>query len=324
MARPGEQLPSLRLGRREIERLTAALLISILVHLGAWGGYMAEKKFGWWSKLMRPFQRHLQLVPKPPVVEKKIDPQIFLDVADPSAEPPKEAKYYSSQNSKAANPEADKESNQPKLTGKQTFVTRTEDVPKQVVTKPTPPAPAPQKPAEAKPAQEKPATSLMPGGLEKAKPENTAKPDEQPAKPERPRTLREAMAQQRSSQLPGQAMQQSGGVREHRLKSSLDALGTSFGGYDRAVIEAVTQRWYDLLDSQQFASDRTGKVTVTFTMHPDGTITEVKISGNTVGDLLGYVCQAAIEQAAPFGKWPSDMKLKFGVAREITFTFYYY
>ena len=28
----------------------------------------------------------------------------------------------------------------------------------------------------------------------------------------------------------------------------------------RRIIEAVTQRWYDLLDSQKFALDRTGKV----------------------------------------------------------------
>ena len=160
--------------------------------------------------------------------------------------------------------------------------------------------------------------------LEKAKPEDSAKPDEKSAKPERPRTLREALAQ-RSSQVPGLAMQQDGGVKHHAVKSSLDAMSTPFGAYDRAIIEAVSQRWYDLLDSQQFASDRTGKVTVTFHLNPDGTATEMKIASNTVGDLLGYVCQAAIEQASPFGKWPPDMRRMVGANfREITFTFYYY
>jgi hypothetical protein len=51
----------------------------------------------------------------------------------------------------------------------------------------------------------------------------------------------------------------------------------------------------------------------------------VKILENTVGDLLGYVCQAAIEEAAPFGKWPDDMRRMIGANfRDITFTFYYY
>ncbi len=166
----------------------------------------------------------------------------------------------------------------------------------------------------------------MPGGTEKAKPEDSAKPDEKQPTPERPRTLRQAMAQQ-PNQLAGRQMQQDGGVRRKNFSSSLDALSTSFGSYDRKVIEAVTQRWYDLLDSQQFAADRTGKVTVTFILHPDGAITELKVSNNTVGDLLGYVCQEAIEQCLKPGrleKWPSDMKLKFGAVREITFTFYYY
>jgi hypothetical protein len=44
-----------------------------------------------------------------------------------------------------------------------------------------------------------------------------------------------------------------------------------------------------------------------------------------VGDVLSYVCQAAIEQAAPFGKWPDDMRREIGANfREITFTFDYY
>ena len=35
----------------------------------------------------------------------------------------------------------------------------------------------------------------------------------------------------------------------------------------RAFIAAVTQRWYDLLDSRQFAMDRNGKVTLRFRLN---------------------------------------------------------
>jgi hypothetical protein len=45
---------------------------------------------------------------------------------------------------------------------------------------------------------------------------------------------------------------------------------------------------------------------------------------NTVGELLGYLCQEAIEEAAPFAKWPPDMVRLFGTnSRPVTFTFDY-
>jgi hypothetical protein len=312
MVRPSAELASLRLSRLEKSRLLLALLMSLLVHLGVWGGYELEKKFGWWSRLSWPV---LRLISKPPAqpVAPKTPPMIFLDVAEPSAEPPKQAKYYSDKASRAANPDDTPETGQAKIDGKQRDIVRTEDVPKPVKAQPAPP----QKPVEAKPVQPNPANTLMPGGMEKAQPEKSAPP-------ERPRTLREALAVQ-PKQLPGQQMQQSGGVQRRALKVSLDAVSTPFGAYDRAIIEAVQSRWYDLLDSQKFALDRTGKVAVTFRLHPDGTVTESKIGSNSVGDLLGYVCQQAIEQAAPFGKWPQDMRRMIGTNfREITFTFYYY
>jgi hypothetical protein len=46
---------------------------------------------------------------------------------------------------------------------------------------------------------------------------------------------------------------------------------------------------------------------------------------NTVGELLGYVCQKAITDPSPFAPWPSDMRRMVGANfREIAFTFYYY
>jgi TonB family protein len=258
------------------------------------------------------------LPPKP--VVQNVDPTIFLDVSQASADAPKQAKYYSDKNSRAANPDANVDSNQPKLNGKQTNVPKTEDTPRPIKAKPTPPTP-PEKPVEEKPQEAKPASGLHPGGLQTGTPADATKPEEQP-KP-RPRTVREALAQQ-ANQLPGLQMQQDGGVKRRALSSSLDAMATPFGAYDSAIVQAISQRWYDLLDSQSFADSRQGKVTVTFHLNPDGSVTELKISGNTVGDLLGYICQEAIQQAAPFGKWPSDMRRMVGANfREITFTFYY-
>ena len=323
MDRPLGELTSLRFSRLEKERLLIALVVSLCLHLGIWGGYTVGEKTGLWKKFHWPLGK--KLFPAPKLVVQPNPPPIFLDVAEESAEPPKQAKYYSDRNSRAANPDADRESNQPKITGKQTEIPRLRDSEKLIKAKPTTPAPPPQKQVEPKPAQPNPANTLMPGGLEKAKPEDSAKPDDQPQpqQQQRPRTIREALAQ-RSSPLPGQQMQQTGGVQRHG-KASMDAISTPFGQYDKLLIEAVQQRWDDLLDSQKFALDRTGKVTVTFHLNPDGSVTESKISSNSVGDLLGYVCQEAIEQAAPFGKWPDDMRRMVGANfREITFTFFYY
>src|ERR1019366_6967763 len=137
------------------------------------------------------------------------------------------------------------------------------------------------------------------------------------------RPLRRALAQR--DQVPGPQAQQDGGVARRALWSSLDVKATPFGDYDRAIIESVTQRWYDLLDSRRFAQDRSGKVMLRFKLKYDGTIIEMHTLENTVGELLGYLCQEAIEEAAPFAAWPPDMVRMIGANyREITFTFYYY
>ena len=327
MADTGDQPDSLRLSRSDMERLVLALVFSVLAHLGAWGGYEAGKKLGWWQHLPSSAWWHwaekknpqATLVPKPPMT---VTLNFLPDVSHPEAEPPKEAKFYSSKNSQAANPDQSVEKNQPKLNGKQTDIAKTPKLTKLQPAAPPPPQTPPAKPVPPAPAAE-PAKPR--GDLEIAKKAAADNPQKaQPTAPERPRTVKQALAQ-RANQLPGQQMKQEGGVRRQRLWSSLDAKATPFGEYDRAIVEAVTQRWYDLLDSQRFAQDRTGHVTVHFKLLPDGRISEVQPAEENVGPLLSYVCQAAVEQAAPFGKWPPDMVRMIGANfREITFTFYYY
>ena len=319
MVRPRAATASLRWSRVEKTRLLAALLLSLFAHFAVWSGYELGKKSGLWEKLHWPNHKNISIIqPKP--VAQNVDPMIFIDVSQADAEAPKNAKYYSDKNSRAANPDAEKESSQPKLNGRQRDVPKTEDAPKPAKAKPA----APQKPVEAKPEETKAAQALNPGALQPGNPAEIETPEQQPAPEPRPRTVREALAQQ-SKQLPGLQLQQDGGVRRHALSSSLDAMATPFGAYDRAIVEAISQRWYDLLDRQQFAQNRTGKVTVYFHLNPDGSVTEMKITETTVGDLFAYLCRDAIEQAAPFGPWPSDMRRMVGTNfREITFTFYYY
>lgn len=302
-----------------------ALLLSLFAHLAVWGGYETGKKFGWWQAWHTPaWLRHHPKNP-PPLVQSppEAPPEVFVDVSQTDPEPPKKTIYYSDKNSRAANPDADQNSNQPKLNGKQKDVPKTEDTPKFSKLQPSPPQK--QSPPATEPAPAKAAPSSSPMNLGDVKSTQTAdkKTVEQQPSPQkpRPRTLNEALAQQH---LPGLQMQQNGGAHR-RLQASFDVKATPFGDYDRAIIDAVTSRWYGLLDSQQFVQDRTGLVVVKFELKYDGTVENVTVLENTVGDLLGYVCQASIEEAAPFGKWPDAMRAQFGAnSREIKFTFYYY
>ena len=341
MARADNNPGSLRFSRRESERVIAALLLSLFAHLGLWGGYAAGKKMGWWESL-HPAARLLHPAakinpppqPPPPVVQDS-EPNVFVDVSQADADVPKQTKYYSDKNSRAANPEAGN-ANVPKLNGSQKDVPKTEDVPK-LASKPkdTPKAeevpqlpklqpsmPPPQPPTQVAQTEpdEKPQT---PGDLDPKRPKkiNPAPTPVPQPQPERPRTLKQALAQR--DQLPGRQMQQDGGVPRHAFTSSLDVKATPFGDYDRAIIEAVQQRWYDLIANHN--QDRSGKVMLRFKLKSDGSVIEMQTLENTVGELLGYLCQEAIEEAAPFAPWPADIRREIGANyRDVTFTFYYY
>ena len=315
----------MRFSRSDQERLIVALVLSLLIHLVIGGAYLVGKKYGWWHNLHMPFWRH-QVVKKvltpPKPEEKETQPTIFVEVTQPEATPPKNTMFYSDKNSHAANPDEDKNSNQPKLNGKQNDIPKLEDVARLSKAQPPPPQAQPLRPSPA-PA-EPPADEDSPLNMGDQKPKQLAMKktvQQPPAQPPKPRTLKEAMEQHH---LPGLQMHQDGGAR-HRLTSSFDAKSTPFGDYDRAVIYAVTERWYSLLDQQNFAGDRTGRVVIQFKLEYDGSVRDVEVLDNNVGDVLSYVCQAAIENAAPFGKWPDDMRREIGENyREIKFTFDYY
>ena len=117
-------------------------------------------------------------------------------------------------------------------------------------------------------------------------------------------------------------MREDGGVSNHG-RAALSVARTPFGSYDAALVAAVQQRWYDLLDSTTFAQ-RSGRVVVEFRLYYDGRITDMKIDGNEVGEILGALCQRAVLDPSPFAQWPSDMRRAVGKNyRDVMFTFFY-
>ena len=198
------------------------------------------------------------------------------------------------------------------MKGTQTEIAKTEDAPRPDSSK-------------LQPAMQPSREQLAAVGQQNAGDLTLGNPSEtQPPEPPRPRTLQQALAQQ--NQLPG-VTDEAG--RRRPARSARAVAGCARQRRSAHMTppssQAVTQRWYDLLDSQKFARDRTGKVVLRFHLNYDGSITDMEVVQNTVGDLLGYVCQKAVMDPAPFAKWPTDMRRDGGQDyREITFTFYYY
>jgi outer membrane biosynthesis protein TonB len=268
-----------------------------------------------------------------PAAQRQI-PMVFVEVdpAKAAAEPPKETPYYSTQNTLAANPDTSKELEAPKIDGTQTKLVRMMDVtqPQPLPLQPAPPKEPVQEDVEVRPKAKSPEPA---GELTLAKPDAQSRRLEgdgehtlqaEPPKPVREKPRRLADVVQPQAALVGQKMQQPGGVRRFALEAALDVKASPFGDYDRRLILAVQQRWYDLLAEQRFMQDRTGKVVLDFHLTYDGRITDVRVEDNTVGELLAVICQKAVQDPAPFGKWPSDMRKLVGADyREVRFTFYY-
>jgi hypothetical protein len=308
---------SLHPDRLEVKRLAWAFALSLVVHSFVWGGYVGGKRFGIWDKLawiktviQMPVKAPRQ---RPPVAESE-PPLVFVEVnpAVSTTEAPKDAKFYSDKNSQAANPDAKVETDVPKVSGTQEQVAKTDDVRREDVNKLQPSFP---KPPEEPP---KPEPAMSTGDLA------LARPDEEKVERRRPRTIQEALTRQQLNKIPGPKMKQDGGVSRRLEYASLDAKATPFGAYDLAFIEAVSRRWYDLLDKRDYSQDRHGRVIVKFELNYDGRISNMKVVENTVGETLGLICQKAVLDPSPFERWPSDMRRMVGDdTREIQFTFFY-
>jgi outer membrane biosynthesis protein TonB len=270
----------------------------------------------------QPARTNMPALREPPLLFVQVNPDQV------SAEAPKNAKYYSSQNSVAANPDPVKDTETPKIDGTQIHVAKTEDVPrsKAVPLQPSvPKEPIPEpKPVEPdpQPAQPEPKAAQKPGDLAIMKPEDAK--EEKPALETphvRPRTIAQALQQ---NGIVGQKMKQDGGVRRGQVIPSFDALGSAFGEYDARVIAAISQHWYDLIEGQHISRDRAGRVVVEFRLNYDGRVSDMEVVESDVGLPLALLCRRAISDPGPYEKWPAKMRQTVGADyRDVKFTFWY-
>ncbi len=324
---------SFRLERAESSRLAWAFGISLALHLLVMGTFETGRRLGWWQAdhwpaWLRSAARLAEVLKKPPteVPRQQEVPLMFVDVSPAQAvvEPPKDAKYYSDKNSKAANPDADKDTETPRINGKQTEIVKTEDVPREKFMPLQPSRPAEPTPKAQEAQQEiKARTAEAPGDLTMSKPDLNPRKDGGQEQHSRPRTVQEARLRQGDNRLPGQKMEQEGGVRHHLEMASLDARATPYGAYDAALVEAISQCWFSLLDEARYASDFRGKVVLHFKLNQDGTISDLTVAESTAGDLASLICQTAVDKPKPYPRFPMEMRQAVGESRNIQFTFYY-
>ncbi|HIG26462.1 MAG TPA: hypothetical protein EYQ50_01175 [Verrucomicrobiales bacterium] len=332
-----------------------ALVYSICLHIFLMLFAEFGSRLGWWKATVLPKAARTELANQQPTPPTKSQPNIFVRVhSDSESLPPEDTPYYSDQNSTASDASEEDSSQSPEIDGSQETILETRDSPmisssdnsqsdpsekesatdEQIAITEHPPL---LKETEAEFESLNPTSPTTPdtisesGELLVPTPVEDSRPlealnlltsgSDQPATPRkkfRPRLL---------SQVPGYAEQkirQKGGTEKWSIEAGLDVMQTPFGSYDRAMIEAIRQHWFDLLIERDFTHQRTGRVVIEFKLHYTGKITDLDISENKVGPLLGLLCQMAVRNPSPFPKWPKNLTMIHGRNyRNIRFTFHY-
>ena len=251
--------------------------------------------------------------------QKRQQSVIFLEVpaSMASEEAPEDSKYYSTQNSRAADEQSEKETPQPKIEGTQDKVPRIIDSKPASLAKPTPPEPKPPTP-EPKPKPPTPKAETLNPIVAKPEPKLEPKPEPEP-KPRRPRTVAEA---KQLAMVQGQKMKQDGGVKKRATIVGLDAKASPFGDYDARLIAAIQNRWNQILD--QYYLPSVGQVVLTFNLWSDGKVSNVQVERSTVSTILALKCERAVKEPSPYAPWPEKMHDEIGSDRRfVRFTFYY-
>lgn len=331
--------------RRERRTLLLAILASLLLHFAVG---ISIASFG--GKLQPPVPEEdkpaeltlVDLAPTPPQAMVTQAPFIETDQKRESKEQPKEKTFESNANSVAASEApASGEMPVPSQQGKDRpnldLETREHSLAMQgAQPQPTPPPTPPPPKATATPvptptpqptvtpneellamfrATPPPATSRAPEEAEaSATPElNTPPPTPRPTPPQAPSSAyRREQTQTRVH----------GNISNHGI-SSVNAVGTPLGRYQKILGDAVGSRWYALVDRNR---DRVniGTVHVEFVVDRAGHITKVRILENSSDESFSNLCLQSV-QDAKVPPIPDDLAATLptdGLPADMTFTIY--
>lgn len=337
----------------EPSHFTLAAVMTLAIHLAVAAGVI------WGKWLETPAIFHIEK-PKErlvtvrllaePQAEPQTKPQVFVPV-DPNVateEVPKETENYSNANSLAANPETGK-TKTPNIEGKQTVERRAHADDASAASQQLAAKPAPAKPQSARPVVSPVVLLTKPiprrptppaivqsgesGALAPLQPFNppdfsSTIPQPNPKLNERrPPNLAEAQAQLGKGTIAGRPSPFKGGVQRNG-PHALDVRLTGFGDYDARFIATVKAKWFELLKSRSKLR-YPGIVKVDFVLHADGSISKLKVRGNSISNagasgIQEYCCRQSINGPAPFERWPEPMRKELKTdSRTCRITFHY-
>jgi len=103
--------------------------------------------------------------------------------------------------------------------------------------------------------------------------------------------------------------------------SSVNAVGTPLGRYEKKVYDAIGKRWYALCDANRDRVD-IGTVHVQFVVAPNGKINDIKVTSGGTSESFTNLCLQSIQEAKP-ETIPEDVMAVLppeGLPGEISFT----
>ena len=260
------------------------------------------------------FVRPVEVLTAPVKIdESRLPPKLRFAETNPAANQavPKTAPFTSSRNQTAAQPVPEKtptRSPLPKSAGTSEAIRLTQGKPRSIDQSQASPAVQPSV------SMAPPTKTAPPPGPGKS----AAKPTPAPvaANPDRPRATT-------PSGTYGLLLRRPVGV--NRAGSlAIDARFSNYGDYTQRMMEAIQSSWWSIIERSRFEGVSRGRVTVTFRLHRDGTVTDAKVLGSEVTRVMTLACKDAVMAPAPYDIWRADMVAMYGESDTVTINFHYY
>jgi hypothetical protein len=105
---------------------------------------------------------------------------------------------------------------------------------------------------------------------------------------------------------------------------AVDARFSNYGDYTQRMLEAIQSSWWSIIERSRFEGVSRGRVTVSFRLHRDGTVTDAKVHGTEVTRVMTLACKDAVMAPAPYDIWRADMVAMYGESDTVTINFLYY
>jgi len=105
---------------------------------------------------------------------------------------------------------------------------------------------------------------------------------------------------------------------------AVDARFSNYGDYTQRMLEAIQSSWWSIIERSRFEGVTRGRVTVSFRLHRDGTVTDAKVHDTEVTRVMTLACKDAVMAPAPYDIWRADMVAMYGESDTVTINFLYH